>query len=278
MLPTYESSSSDAAQTGTQVVRRTVLLLRAVAAKNRTGARLTDICHEVGIGMPTAHRILQALVGEGLLKQHAASKKYYLGNQIYEMGLAAAPSMDIRDVCHPHLQRIANMTGDAVFLTGRAGFDAVCLDRVEGDFPIRIFLMQAGLRRPLGVGGGAVCILSCLPDVEIDRILAANSGRALERSPRYSEEHVRRLIVHARANGWLLSEVVELPAVWTFAMPIRNPDGTPAGAISTSALKSRLEGGLLERVKSAFAEVVRDIEFSLGGVVKGKVASPLLPE
>lgn len=262
MLPLSETPKPET-QTGTQVLHRASRLLRAVAAKNRVGSRLTDLCNVVGIERPTGHRILQALVGEGLLRQNEVSKRYYLGTQIYEMGLVATPRFDIRDMCHPFLQGIASETGDSTFLTARVGFDGVCLDRVEGNFPIRVFIIEVGLRRPLNVGGGAITILSCLEDEEIERILRANAERCRDRFPRYSEANVRRLIETTRSQGFLTNEVIELPSVRTFAMPIRNPDGSPVAAISTSTISPRLDGERFEAVKATISEAVRGIEHQL---------------
>ncbi len=112
-------------------------LLRSVSARNRLGARLIDLCTEVNIERPTAHRILQGLVSEGLIRQDETTKRYFLGSMIYEMGLAASPRTNMRDLCHAHLQQIAQATGDTVFLTTRTGFDGVCIDRAEGAFPIK---------------------------------------------------------------------------------------------------------------------------------------------
>lgn len=53
---------SAATKSGTQVVQRVAALLRGVSARNRIGARLIDLCTEVAIERPTAHRILQGLV------------------------------------------------------------------------------------------------------------------------------------------------------------------------------------------------------------------------
>ena len=270
MLPLSETPKTES-QTGTQVLHRASRLLRAVAAKNRVGSRLTDLCTAAGIERPTGHRILQALVGEGLLRQNEVSKRYYLGSQIYEMGLVATPRFDIRDLCHPFLQHIAATTGDSTFLTARAGFDCVCLDRVEGQFPIRVFIIEVGLRRPLNVGGGAISIMSCLPDEEIDRILLANAGRCRERFPRYSEAVVRRLIEVTRSQGCLTNDVIELPSVRTFAMPVRNRDGSPVAAVSTSTITSRLEGHRLEMVRATIAEAVRGMEQQLAAHAEADV-------
>jgi DNA-binding IclR family transcriptional regulator len=258
-----EKPEGDLPPSGTQVIQRAGMLLRAVASRNRVGARLTDLCADSGVGRPTAHRILQALVSERLLRQDEASKRYYLGNHIYEMGLAAAPRMDIRDTCHPYLQTIAGHIGDSVFLTTRAGFEGVCLDRVEGGFPIRVFVIEVGLRRPLNVGGGAIAILACLPHDEIERILHVNRDSTLERFPRYKESSVWRMVAHVQKNGYLLGDVIEVPSVRTLAMPIRHPDGSPRGAISTSCLATRLEGARVEEVRSHVAAAVEAIEAAL---------------
>ncbi len=64
-----------AIKSGTQVVQRVAALLRSVSARNRLGARLIDLCTEVNIERPTAHRILQGLVSEGLIRQDETSKR-----------------------------------------------------------------------------------------------------------------------------------------------------------------------------------------------------------
>jgi DNA-binding IclR family transcriptional regulator len=71
-----------AIKSGTQVVQRVAALLRSVSARNRLGARLIDLCTEVNIERPTAHRILQGLVSEGLIRQDETTKRYFLVNCI----------------------------------------------------------------------------------------------------------------------------------------------------------------------------------------------------
>jgi len=83
--------ATPAIKSGTQVVQRVAALMRGVSARNRVGARLIDLCTEINIERPTAHRILQGLVSEGLIRQDESTKRYFLGNVVYEMGLAASP-------------------------------------------------------------------------------------------------------------------------------------------------------------------------------------------
>jgi DNA-binding IclR family transcriptional regulator len=254
-MPTNEPNRS-----GTQVIQRVAALLRAIAARNRTGIHLGELCDEVGIVRPTAHRILQGLVAERLVQQDETTKHYFLGRQLYEMGLAAAPPVNLRDICHPYLQTIANQTGDTVFLTVRSGFNASCLDRVEGSFPVRVFVLEVGRERPLNVGGGALAILSALDDDEIDRILKVNHARTTQSHARYSEAAVRRAIAKAKERGYVLNDVIEVPGVRSVAVPVFDARGKVAAGLSVATVATRLEKARVQEVYSYLAEAAQALK------------------
>lgn len=245
---------------GTQVIQRAALFLKLLAANNRTGLRLVDLHRAAGVRRATAHRILQGLVAEQLVRQEQRTKRYFLGGLIYEMGLAAAPRSALRDICHPFIRAVAEQTGDTVFLTIRSGFDGVCIDREEGAFPVKAFVLEVGRRRPLNVGAGATAILGALADEEIDRICAINRHRTVEQFPRYSEPALRERIARARETGYTLNDVLEVPGIRSLAIPIRNAQGQPVAAISVSAMTLRLEGERLVAVKSYVGAAVLAIE------------------
>ncbi|MCD0502648.1 IclR family transcriptional regulator [Bordetella petrii] len=249
--------------TGTQVIRRVVALLRLITSNNRKGLRLTDLHRATAIEKPTVHRILQGLITEQMVRQDSATKRYHLGLAMYEMGLAAAPKLGLRDICHPHLLVIADQTGDTVFLTVRSGFDGVCIDRAEGNFPIKAFVLDVGKRRPLTAGGGSLAILSGLPSGEVDRICSINADRMRERYPRYSEAALRRDLDAARDRGYSVKEVLEVPDVRSVAVPIRKPDGTAIAAISVATIATRLNDQRAAVVAGYIAEAVASIEAQL---------------
>ncbi|HEX2548115.1 MAG TPA: IclR family transcriptional regulator [Ramlibacter sp.] len=258
-----QEEEAPARASGSQVVQRVALLMRLVAAGQRSGLRLADLHRAADLERPTAHRLLQALVAERLLRQDGESRRYFLGPAMYEMGLAASPQLALRDICHPHLERIAQMTGDTVFLTERSGLDGVCTDRAEGKAPIKAYVLEVGKRRPLVVGGGATAILSAMDDIELDRVCRANLERTLKRFPRYSEAVLRRSIARARARGYVLSKVLELPDVRTVAVPIREPGGAPVAAISVSSVATRMDDERAAEVAASLRRAIDDIEGAL---------------
>lgn len=249
------------AVSGTQTIQRAAFILRLIAAHNRTGMRLADIYRAAGLERSTAHRILQGLVAEQLVTQHPASKRYYLGSSLYEMGLAAAPRFQLRDVCHPHIKALAEASGDTVFLTVRSGFNGVCVDREEGSFPIRAFVLEVGRPRPLNIGGGNVAILSTLPDDEILRICRSNETKVSEGYPNYSDRVMWDKVKQVRTRGYLVNRVLEVPTVRTVAVPVHAPyEQSAAAAISISAVASRMQNARIESLAKLLLETVQRIE------------------
>ena len=161
---------------GAQAIHRAISLLKQVAVHQKRGVRLQVLCDEIGLGMPTAHRILRSLLSEGLITKDNEGC-YRLGPLTYELGLASAPNFDIRKICAPSLERLAANSGDTAFLTVRSALDAVCVDRREGHYPIKALTLDIGSRRPLGAGVNSLALLMPLPQAEAQEILNANARR-----------------------------------------------------------------------------------------------------
>lgn len=259
------STDARADRTGTQALQRCAALLRLITTNNRNGMRLVELYQSANLARPTAHRLLQALVAEGFVRQDTNSKRYFLGSLTYEMGVAAAApyTYDLRDICQPHLHDVAEKTGDTAFLTIRSGFDGVCIARSEGAFPIKVFVLDIGRRRPLNIGAGALAVLSTLPDEEIHRITLANQERLQQHYPRFSADHMWQRIKQARKNGYLVNDVLEVDMVGSVAMPILDPHKRQVGAISISALSVRLSGSQLTEKAQIIKEAVEAIEKKL---------------
>jgi DNA-binding IclR family transcriptional regulator len=251
------------ASSGTQSIHRAATMLRLLTAHHRTGLRLVDLYRKAQIERTTAHRILQGLIAERLVVQDQASRRYFLGPFAYEMGLTATSRVQLRDICHPFLMQLAQRSGDTVFLTMRSGLDAVCLDRAEGAHPVKVFVLEVGKRRPLGVGGGAIAILSGLDDTEQQRILRANAERLTERFARYDEGAVSRAIAVSRRSGYVVTEVLEVPGIRTMAMPIRTGPGRAIAAFSISTMVQRMDHDRLDELAPMMRSAVTQVEDEL---------------
>ncbi len=234
-----ESDSTSAATSGAQSISRAAKLMRAIAMQGREGARLIDLASQSGLERPTVHRILRGLIAEGLLAQNEETRRYQLGPLIFELGLAAAPQYSFRELCQPMLTRIAARTGDTVFLTIRNGEDIVCLDRKEGDFPIRTLTLDIGTRRPLGVGAGGMALLLPLPEQDVASILEANASR-IAAYGNLTVPLILDMMRRARKLGYALNDKQVTPGALSIGLPIPTPYGPPYAAVSIGAIADRM--------------------------------------
>ena len=244
---------------GTQSIHRALVLLRAIAARGRTGSRLLDLAKHSNLAGPTAHRILKCLMAENIVTQDPETHRYLLGHLVFELGLAAAPQFNLRQIAGPALRRVAEKTGDTVFLIARSGFDTVCLDRQEGAFPIKALTLDVGTRRPLGVGAGGMALLLALPDGEIERIVAANATR-LKDYGKLNVPILTGMIGRSKQFGYALNDRQETPGVISIGLPATNRYGPPYAAISVGAISSRMSAGRQKEIAAVLRTELRALE------------------
>jgi DNA-binding IclR family transcriptional regulator len=244
---------------GTQSIHRAIVLLRAIASRGRAGSRLLDLAKHARLTPPTAHRILRCLIEENIVSQDPETHRYLLGHLVFELGLAAAPQFNLRQIAEPSLRRVAEKTGDTAFLIARSGFDTVCLDRQEGAFPIKALTLDVGTRRPLGVGAGGMALLLSLGDEEIERIVAAN-GTRLKDYGRLNVPIVTGMVARGKQLGYALNDRQETPGVISVGVPVSNRYGPPYAAISVGAISSRMSGERQKEIAAIVKSEVRSLE------------------
>ena len=194
---------------GVGMLPRAFALVRALASLQASGARVTQLAKTVGLTQGTTHRILRALIAEGMVEQDERSKLYRLGVDFFALAAQAGNPGGMRSLCRPALLRLCASLGETIFLLAKSGFDAVCLDLCEGPFPIRSFTNDVGGRIALGVGQGSLAILAFLPEAEREEIIRFNVPRIRgygvldEVYLRTEIERVRQLGYAARNSGVL---------------------------------------------------------------------------
>ncbi len=226
--------------------RRALKLLRILAEGDPDGLRLKDIAEVAGCSQPTAHRMLQDLAAEGFAEQ-AAGKRYRLALDFYVLAARAGQASGLRDAARPALLRLSATLSDTIFLLVRNGFDAVCLDRVEGPFPIRSFTGDIGGKVPLGLGQGSLAILANLPEDEQEAVIRFNIPRLLDRGF-LDEASLRSALAQARAQGWVNTSTGLIPGMAGVGVPVLDAQGRAVAALSVGTLAERLNADRLPHV------------------------------
>jgi len=156
--------------TGTQSLRRALMLLRLLGQHQEDGVTLAQVTERLPLERSTAHRLLACLVEEGFVERQAKGKVYRLGIDAVQLGTAGMRRMPLLDQYDGLMQKLARISGDTVFLVIRQGDFCLCLQRKEGHFPVRVFTTNVGEKRLLGVGAGGLALMASLADEEIQSI------------------------------------------------------------------------------------------------------------
>lgn len=251
---------------GLQTVDRAIELLRCLGNSGSQGLRLVEVQRRLGLTRPTAHRMLSSLVQYGMAVRDEASRCYSLGQEVAILGWSVTSrTYDLREVCQDAMHAIAERTGDTAILVVRSGHDSVCIDRRSGPFPIKVFTVDIGMRRPLGFGAGSIALLASLPETEVDAILSA--GRHREAGyPASFERTVRRAVREAREKGYALSDGVVLSGVRGVGVVIRDFRGAPVAGIGIAATAARLPLAKVGKVAAMLGAERDEIERRLRGI------------
>jgi DNA-binding IclR family transcriptional regulator len=246
-----------APQLSLQTLDRAVAVLRVLGAGGELGCRLVDVQRQVNLAKPTAHRLLAALTAHGLVVQDAATRCYRLGDELAVLGWSVmARTYELRDLCQPAMDRLAEKTGDTVLMVVRSGHDTICVERKTGSFPIKALTVEIGTRRPLGVGAGGIAILARLPDAEA----ISESVRVRLQPFPTSEEAIRQAVRRARVSGYALSDGRVAVGVRGIAVALSDRRGAPVAGLGVAATRDRIAGDRLQWIVSLLEEERRWVE------------------
>lgn len=244
---------------GTQSIERTILLLKELATYGAKGARVSQIADALKLEYPTVHRMIRCLVAQRMVEREPATMRYSLGPLVYELGLSVPAKLNLRELCDPITTRIAEVTGDTVFLNVRSGLDVLCIDRKEGNYPIKTLIFEVGNRRPLGVGAGGLALLMPLDDQELEAVVQANAAR-LQAFGSIKAKSVLAMVKRSRDRGYVVTEDIVVRGVSAISLPFGNHNGVPSAAISVAGVPMRMPQSRHHELVTLLKSEIRNLE------------------
>ena len=243
VYPMYKKPLSASASNpvpGAQAVARALSVLRAVARGRKQGVSLAQLVRDTGLNKPTAHRLVCALIADGMVEQESASLRYFLGPECYVLGEIANERFGLGREAVDAVARLARTSGDSAFFSIRSDTFAVCVLREDGDYPLKTHVLQPGTRHPLGVGAGSLAMLAAMRDDEIADCITANETVMAQQYSRISIEALHKAISRTREAGFSVNEGFVVQGSWGVGVAVHSAQGDVMGALSIAAVESRL--------------------------------------
>lgn len=249
---------SPATSSGVQSLDRAFALLEALADAGGS-ARLSELAAVTGLPLPTIHRLVRALVGNGYLRQEP-SRRYALGPRLIPLGDRAARMLGSWAV--PHLAELVAQIGETANMAMLEGDLAVYVAQVPSAHSMRMFT-EVGRRVSAHSTGVGKALLSQLPDDEVRELLRRTGMPARTARTITSPDALLADLAQVRVRGYAMDDAEYEPGVCCAAVPV--PDAPARVAISVSGPSSRLT---VERM-GAILPVLREVSQRLADDLQG---------
>ncbi len=219
-----------------QIVHRIASVL--IAFGNRGLLGITDVANVTGLPKSTTHRLVTALVNEGLLVQDEDNHKYALSLRVTALGASILSSHIVRKAARPILMELRDQTHESVHLAVLEGLEAVIIDTEDSYFFVRAVNVPGQHLPAHAVSTGKV-LLAYQWEVRLREIL---SHATLERytdhtitDPRLLLEELRRV----RRLGYAISCSELEEGIDAVAAPIFDHLGTVVASVSIGGPSER---------------------------------------
>jgi IclR family transcriptional regulator, KDG regulon repressor len=95
-------------------VLKVFAILQALAERNESG--ISELSMRLAMPKATVYRFLQTMKSLGYVRQETDSERYGLTMKMFELGTMALQYPDLVELAKPHMQELADVTGETVHL------------------------------------------------------------------------------------------------------------------------------------------------------------------
>jgi IclR family transcriptional regulator, KDG regulon repressor len=219
-----------------QIVHRIAGVLKAFGKQGLLG--ITDLANATGLPKSTTHRLVTALVNEGLIVQDEDSHKYALSLRITALGASILSSLTVRTSARPILMELRDQTHESVHLAVLEGLESVIIDTEDSYYFVRAVNVPGQHLPAHAVSTGKV-LLAYQWDVRLREILGhAQLARYTERTitdPHLLHEELRNV----RARGYAVSCGEMEEGVDAVAAPVFDHLGAVVASVSIGGPSER---------------------------------------
>ena len=114
---------------------------------------LMELSTALDLHKSTVHRLLMSLIYMGYAKQDEATQKYMLSYKVVNMAGKILERMDILQVAKPYMERLSDLSGEAVHLVQREGNHILYIYKIEAKVGTIRMVSHVGMVHPMYCSG-----------------------------------------------------------------------------------------------------------------------------
>ena len=201
---------------------------------------LMEISAALDLHKSTVHRLLMSLVYMGYAKQDETTQKYMLSYKIVNMAGKILDRMDILQVAKPYLERLSDLSGEAVHLVQREGNHILYIYKIEAKVGTIRMVSHVGMIHPMYCSGVGKAIMSTLPEREVKQIWNESVIEKKTDKTVTDYDEMQKLLEEVRKNGYALDDEENEKGVRCIAACLHGYQNEVKYAFSISGPTSRM--------------------------------------
>ncbi|WP_135536181.1 IclR family transcriptional regulator [Halostella pelagica] len=229
--------------------------------KRNDGVTLSDLNRELDVARSTIHRHLLTLEDNDLLVREDGG--YGLGLRFLDFGMRSRERIEFYDIARDQVDRLAEDTGEKVWLVAKEGDYSVHLYKAHGANPLETSA-RVGQYRHLHQLAAGKAILAHLPDDELEGIIERQGLPEKTENTVVDMDDLSEELNTIRERGCAFNLGESIAGLNAVGAPLRTEDGYPIGALSISGPANRVKGDLLrEQLLDKLLAAIDEIQIHL---------------
>jgi DNA-binding IclR family transcriptional regulator len=246
-----------------QVLGKVSLILDALAEEQEVSAgQLADL---VGEPRSTVYRLLSSLQALDMVEPGSRRGTYRLGLKLLRLGSAVVARFDERQAALPVMERLHEETEETVFLCIRRGWEAVCIERIDGRW-VQSMALRLGGAFPLHVGAAPRALLAWEPRSLWEEYVRAGDLKPFTEHTPVTSAALFRILTETLESGWSVSDEDVNVGMAAVGAPIFDHLGKVCAAVSMSGPRPAILGDQAGASRRLIIEAGAEISRSLGHV------------
>ena len=242
------------------------------AAAVTKGLRLLQMISELGsdanvrtlqqyseLPRPTLYRLLNTLEQEGFIERNPLGGEYVLGRQVLRLAQKSLTRSSLQSRMRGTLEAIGKATGETVHLAVPYGCHMTFIDKVESTEAVRM-ASYIGMPVPMHSSSVGKAYLAALNESECEHYLAKLQLDRITENTISSLDALREELGRTRERGYAISDEENEKDIICFGRVIFTVDSTPAGVISVSVPRYRLNKEVKACIIKTLSQLIKKAE------------------
>jgi IclR family transcriptional regulator, KDG regulon repressor len=248
------------------IIRRALEIIKLLVSEHEQ-LGVTDIAKSLSINKSTTFGILKALEEEGYITKDAVTKKYALGQEMFELSKMIFKRTDLTIIARPFLEKLAELVDETVFLGVKESDRVKIVDVIEAKKDLKIS-SSIGTKLPIVAGAVGKMFLSMMTSEEVSAYLKEKG------LPRFTDTTITDLplfleeIEKTRHCGYGVDLEEYIKGVRAVATLIRS-GGFPVWALWVVGFSSSINDDKLR-------DIIRHLR-DVAQLIEGRIQSSILP-